>query len=134
MVSKNLTTIENMDKRNSQNYKVYDKGLYLNFIQIFGTNPWLWLVPIHGKSGMPIGDGVVWHKETTPTFDDEVQGIDEYVKNTKRNKVLASSLENVNASRDLISPKKEDISKRDTDQTLNSFRGNLMSLNDSNQL
>lgn len=35
-------------------------GVYYNFIQIFGKNPLLWLLPVFMKSGKPVGDGVVW--------------------------------------------------------------------------
>lgn len=29
-------------------------------MQVFGRNPWLWFVPFTGRSGKPVGDGVVW--------------------------------------------------------------------------
>ena len=48
-----------MDKK-AVNKSVYNKGFQRNWEQIFGKNPWLWLLPITGASGKPIGDGVVW--------------------------------------------------------------------------
>ncbi|OMJ92936.1 hypothetical protein SteCoe_4148 [Stentor coeruleus] len=134
MVKRNITTVENMDKKNLANYKIYDKGLTTNFIQIFGRNPLLWLFPLNGRSGMPHGDGIIWHRESGQTLDDELQGTEENIKSTQRLKNFSNSLENINASRDLISPKKDESLKRDTEQTLNSFRANPQYSYDSSQL
>jgi len=64
LVIQNLTTIEHMDRRRSDGARNeivnYDMGIYYNFIQIFGKNPWLWFLPVTLKSGKPVGDGVVW--------------------------------------------------------------------------
>jgi len=64
LVIQNLTTIEHMDRKRgneARNEVVnYDMGVYYNFIQIFGKNPWLWFLPVTLKSGKPVGDGVVW--------------------------------------------------------------------------
>ena len=30
-------------------------------MQVFGRNPWLWFLPFTGRSGKPVGDGVVWN-------------------------------------------------------------------------
>lgn len=57
LVMKNSTTIECLE--NNYNY-CYSISLYRNFIQVFGRNPWMWLVPMYGKSGKPSGDGIVW--------------------------------------------------------------------------
>lgn len=132
MVVKNLTTIENMDKKGVLSQKVYDKGLKLNFLQIFGTNPWLWLVPFNGKSGMPCGDGVIWSQEKALQFEEELNGMDENTKSTSRQSRLGNSLGGISASRDIISPKREEEWKRDTEFTLNSFRANLHTSNESN--
>lgn len=51
----------------------YNRGIRLNFEQIFGKNPWLWFVPFTGESGKPIGDGVVWTVLTNVVLD-EVPG------------------------------------------------------------
>lgn len=29
-------------------------------MQVFGRNPWLWFLPFTGRSGKPVGDGVIW--------------------------------------------------------------------------
>lgn len=29
---------------------------------VFGSNPLFWLLPIHGSSNVPIGDGITWEK------------------------------------------------------------------------
>ena len=55
----NSTTIETMDKKVT-NKSTFNKGLRKNWEQIFGKNPWLWMLPFTGESGKPIGDGVVW--------------------------------------------------------------------------
>eukprot|EP01016_Furgasonia_blochmanni_P043153 TRINITY_DN5816_c0_g1_i8.p1 TRINITY_DN5816_c0_g1~~TRINITY_DN5816_c0_g1_i8.p1 ORF type:complete len:191 (-),score=31.52 TRINITY_DN5816_c0_g1_i8:486-1058(-) len=56
----NTTTIETLEKQRSGTVKSYDCGPYNNFIQVFGKNPWLWLLPMHGETGKPVGDGVEW--------------------------------------------------------------------------
>jgi hypothetical protein len=81
-------------------------GVYYNFIQIFGKNPLLWLLPVFMKSGKPVGDGVVWpQKPSSQKYE-----IDMNVRNvviqqhfsilklifreeTHPNKVLQSSIE-----------------------------------------
>ena len=125
MVTRNVTTIENMDKKNLISQKIYDKGLRANFIQIFGMNPWLWMFPLNGKSGMPVGDGVVWANERGVQFEEEFNGTDENTKSTNRQSKLGNSLPNLSASRDIISPRKEEEWKKETEFTLNSFRANM---------
>jgi hypothetical protein len=58
LVMKNSTTIENFDKSSGE--VSYNLGAAKNWEQVFGRNPWLWWVPIHGTTGKPIGDGVLW--------------------------------------------------------------------------
>ena len=59
LVLSNSTTIETMDKK-VLNKTTFDKGTYENWVQVFGSNPWLWAFPLFGSSGKPIGDGVIW--------------------------------------------------------------------------
>lgn len=45
-------------------------GPYYNFIQVFGRNPFLWLIPFNLKAGQPVGDGVVWpHKPSSQGYE-----------------------------------------------------------------
>ncbi|CAG9314917.1 DHHC2_3 [Blepharisma stoltei] len=58
LVMKNSTTIESLD--NTAVTGNYDLKSIRNWLQVFGRNPWLWVVPYYGKSGKPVGDGVMW--------------------------------------------------------------------------
>jgi len=74
LVISNMTTIEHMEKKRSNEPVTvnYDMGLYYNFVQIFGKNPYLWALPVFFKSGRPIGDGIVWpQKPSTAQVYDE---------------------------------------------------------------
>ena len=51
MAALNETTIEGPSP-------AFHVGLRRNWEQVFGTNPWLWLLPVWG--GGPAGDGVHW--------------------------------------------------------------------------
>jgi hypothetical protein len=57
LVMKNSTTIESLE--NNYNY-CYSISVYRNLTQVFGKNPWIWLLPFYGKSGKPSGDGIIW--------------------------------------------------------------------------
>jgi hypothetical protein len=57
LVMKNSTTIESLE--NNYNY-CYSISVYRNFIQVFGKNPWIWMIPVYGRSGKPVGDGILW--------------------------------------------------------------------------
>mmetsp|Transcript_31946 Transcript_31946/g.55041 ORF Transcript_31946/g.55041 Transcript_31946/m.55041 type:complete len:317 (+) Transcript_31946:22-972(+) len=57
LVLKNATTIEMLDPRTAG---CYDLGTARNWRQVFGNNPWMWFLPVYGKSGKPAGDGVTW--------------------------------------------------------------------------
>lgn len=59
LVWNNSTTIETLDKKNAKK-KGFSQGVQKNLMQTFGKNPWLWLLPMTGASGKPIGDGVTW--------------------------------------------------------------------------
>ncbi|CAG9314392.1 DHHC2_1 [Blepharisma stoltei] len=73
LVFSNGTTIETMDKNAIGKGASYNKGVKRNFEQVFGRNPWLWLLPITGESGKPIGDGVVW-VESYQNLEEEAPG------------------------------------------------------------
>jgi hypothetical protein len=60
-----------MDKKNLGK-SVYNKGTRLNWLQVFGRNKWLWLFPVTGISGKPVGDGVIWTQESINNVEDEV--------------------------------------------------------------
>lgn len=63
LVLSNSTTIENLEQAEGEIVLKYDQGRQLNWMQVFGRNPWLWVVPLYGKSGKPLGDGVSWVTE-----------------------------------------------------------------------
>ena len=65
----NSTTIETMDKKSVSKVN-YNKGFRKNWEQVFGKNPWMWLLPFNGESGKPIGDGVVWTQPISIDIDD----------------------------------------------------------------
>jgi len=56
LLTSNRTTIESWSKQNfiRESVKGFDLGSFQNFKQVFGSNPWKWLVP----TGRPIGNGV----------------------------------------------------------------------------
>ncbi|KRW99554.1 hypothetical protein PPERSA_01200 [Pseudocohnilembus persalinus] len=71
LIQQNLTTIDNLERENTNKERLqqnqepiyeckYDLGMNFNWEQIFGRNKALWLIPIVGESGKPIGDGVNW--------------------------------------------------------------------------
>jgi len=78
LVISNMTTIEHMEKKRANEVINYDMGLYYNFVQIFGKNPYLWFIPVFMKSGKPIGDGVVWPQKPSKaqTYDQPDQSKD----------------------------------------------------------
>ncbi|EDL46392.1 hypothetical protein PVIIG_04763 [Plasmodium vivax India VII] len=59
LISKNSTTIENMDIYN-QDYNMYNVGCEDNAKQVFGNNILCWMCPFHCISNRPAGDGVRW--------------------------------------------------------------------------
>ena len=60
-----------MDKKNHQK-DLYNRGVQNNWHQVFGRNKILWLLPLTGISGKPIGDGVIWTQENLNHIEDEV--------------------------------------------------------------
>ena len=71
LILTNSTTIENMDKKNNQK-DLFNRGVQNNWYQVFGKNKMLWMLPITGISGKPIGDGVIWTQENNNHVEDEV--------------------------------------------------------------
>ncbi|CRH01036.1 palmitoyltransferase, putative [Plasmodium relictum] len=69
LISKNSTTIENMDMYN-QEYNIYNIGCENNAKQVFGNNVLCWLCPFHCVSNRPAGDGVRWR--VSVSHDDNV--------------------------------------------------------------
>lgn len=59
LISKNSTTIENMDIYN-QDYNMYNVGCEDNAKQVFGNNILCWMCPCHCIANRPAGDGVRW--------------------------------------------------------------------------
>mmetsp|Transcript_32327 Transcript_32327/g.76807 ORF Transcript_32327/g.76807 Transcript_32327/m.76807 type:complete len:312 (+) Transcript_32327:41-976(+) len=59
LLLKNMSTIEHVEKRDptkKDQVNPFDLGRERNFIQVFGTNPWIWFLPVGGS----LGDGVHW--------------------------------------------------------------------------
>ena len=88
------------------------------------------MIPVNGKSGMPIGDGVVWTREAIQ-YEEDPNGIDENTKSSNHQQKLGNSIENVIASRDIISPRKEGLSNKESYDTQGSIKANLYTTHDS---
>lgn len=63
LVLENSSTLDNLERQRNPNVgpNVYNVGAYENFIQVFGTNSSLWLLPIEAKTSNR-ANGVVWPK------------------------------------------------------------------------
>lgn len=63
LVLTNSSTLDNLERQRNPNAgpNVYDVGPYENFVQVFGTNPLLWLIPV-SPAEYQKGNGVVWAK------------------------------------------------------------------------
>ena len=63
LVVSNSSTLDNLERQRNPNAgpNVYDVGTYENFVQVFGTNPFLWIVPT-APGEYKKGDGVIWSK------------------------------------------------------------------------
>jgi hypothetical protein len=46
-----------------------------NWEQVFGVDPWLWLLPLYGRSGKPVGSGVSWELRPDLVPNDRLQVI-----------------------------------------------------------
>ena len=115
LVLSNSTTIDNMDKKNVQKSNVYDKGSILNWYQVFGRNKALWLLPITGISGKPIGDGVIWTQENQ-NLDEDVPGNEVDVrKSVPENGNESSKNGNIRATNSEMKQKEDGETKPSTD-------------------
>ena len=56
MVLDNQTTIET--EYEVPPFPEFDLGMRKNFEQVFGPDPWLWLLPVWGRG--PVGNGIDW--------------------------------------------------------------------------
>lgn len=61
-----------MDRRNIHGNVNFDMGSGKNWIQVFGRNWLMWPIPTTGKSGKPVGDGIVWITDRGEDADEEV--------------------------------------------------------------
>lgn len=69
LIKKNSTTIESLENNYNQSYSI---SIYRNFTQVFGRNPWIWLLPYYGNSGKPSGDGIIWPMIESQYSDSDV--------------------------------------------------------------
>lgn len=70
LVWENYTTIENLDREENAKSK-FDIGKRRNWEQVFGSNVWLWWLPMHTQASRPIGDGVRWRVHYTRVIDED---------------------------------------------------------------
>ncbi|OMJ74009.1 hypothetical protein SteCoe_27155 [Stentor coeruleus] len=135
LVLSNSTTIDNMDKKNTQKTNIYDKGSKLNWYQVFGKNKLLWLLPITGISGKPIGDGVIWTQENN-NMDEEVPGNEVEVRKSVPGSSEASKINSspqigassIERSQATEIKKKEDIDTKPSTDSYRKVNNNYQSL------
>mmetsp|Transcript_33997 Transcript_33997/g.85946 ORF Transcript_33997/g.85946 Transcript_33997/m.85946 type:complete len:285 (-) Transcript_33997:194-1048(-) len=70
LVLENYTTIENLEREEGAKSK-FDIGRRRNWEQVFGSNAWLWWLPMHTQASRPIGDGVRWRVHYTRVIDED---------------------------------------------------------------
>jgi len=70
LVLENYTTIENLEREEGAKSK-FDIGRSRNWEQVFGSNPWLWWLPMHTQASRPVGDGVRWRVHYTRVIDED---------------------------------------------------------------
>uniref|UniRef100_A0A7S1RAW0 Palmitoyltransferase n=1 Tax=Alexandrium catenella TaxID=2925 RepID=A0A7S1RAW0_ALECA len=70
LVMENYTTIENLEREEGAKSK-FDIGRRRNWEQVFGSNAWLWWLPMHTQASRPIGDGVRWRVHYTRVIDED---------------------------------------------------------------
>merc|ERR1719515_508039 len=70
LVLENYTTIENLEREEGAKSK-FDIGKRRNWEQVFGSNMWLWWLPMHTQASRPIGDGVRWRVHYTRVIDED---------------------------------------------------------------
>lgn len=76
LLSENKTTLENLEHKGKPFSSPFDNGPWTNFLQVFGTNKFLWPFPIYAESGKPLGDGVYW-KQNIVKKEAVVAAVDE---------------------------------------------------------
>jgi len=69
-VISNQTTIEAMEKRRQGWENIYNTGIYNNWVQVFGTSPLLWFIPI----GYGAGDGLTFPTKNRSAEDGSSEG------------------------------------------------------------
>lgn len=64
LVLSNSSTLDNLERQRNPNAgpNVYDIGAYENFVQVFGTNSCLWLIPVAPANQNKPANGVMWPK------------------------------------------------------------------------
>lgn len=64
LVLSNSSTLDNLERQRNPNAgpNVYDIGAYENFVQVFGTNSCLWLIPVAPANQNKAANGVMWPK------------------------------------------------------------------------
>jgi len=70
LIIENKTTIETIDVKTEKYQSPYDLGKFNNFIQTFGRNKVLWVLPFKIITGHPLGNGIEWDCE------DELKDVD----------------------------------------------------------
>jgi len=70
LVLENYTTIENLEREEGAKSK-FGIGRQRNWEQVFGSNKWLWWMPMHTQASRPIGDGVRWRVHYTRVIDED---------------------------------------------------------------
>merc|ERR1712110_1093017 len=70
LVLENYTTIENLEREEGAKSK-FDIGRRRNWEQVFGSNAWMWWLPMHTQASRPIGDGVRWRVHYTCVIDED---------------------------------------------------------------
>jgi len=70
LVLDNYTTIENLEREEGAKSK-FDIGRNRNWEQVFGSNKWLWWLPMHTQASRPVGDGVRWRVHYTRIIDED---------------------------------------------------------------
>mmetsp|Transcript_126574 Transcript_126574/g.357971 ORF Transcript_126574/g.357971 Transcript_126574/m.357971 type:complete len:285 (-) Transcript_126574:245-1099(-) len=70
LVLQNYTTIENLEREEGAKSK-FDIGRRRNWEQVFGSNAWMWWLPMHTQASRPIGDGVRWRVHYTRVIDED---------------------------------------------------------------
>jgi len=71
-VFKNQTTIEALEKSSRRKENIFNLGARTNFLQVFGTNPWLWFVPVYTS----LGNGLWFEQKYSSSLSSGSEGSD----------------------------------------------------------